>query len=42
MTAALFVAALVIALVDEFRAHGESLTGWAVVLLCLGLLVGRI
>lgn len=38
----LFVVALLLALVDEFRSQGQSLTGWAVVLVCLGLLYGRV
>jgi hypothetical protein len=36
----LFIVALILALIDEFRAHGQSLTGWAVILLALGLLWG--
>ena len=42
MTTAILIAALVIALVDEFVAHGRSLLGWAVVLVCIALLVGRL
>lgn len=38
----LYIVALILALVDEFRAQGQSLTGWAVVLVCLGLLWGNI
>jgi cytochrome c oxidase subunit IV len=38
----LFVVALVLALVDEFRAQGQSLTGWAVVLISIGLLWGKV
>jgi hypothetical protein len=38
----LFVVALILALVDEFRAQGQSLTGWAVVLVCVGLLWGNL
>ena len=38
----LFVIALVLALVDEFRARGQSLTGWAVVLISIGLLWGNL
>jgi hypothetical protein len=34
--------ALILALIDEFRAHGQSLTGWAVVALALIHLIGRI
>jgi hypothetical protein len=37
---ALFIAALVVALVDEFIARGRNLLGWAVVLVCIGLLWG--
>ena len=36
----LFIVALVLALVDELRARGQSLTGWAVVLIAIGLLWG--
>jgi hypothetical protein len=36
----LVVVALILALVDEFRAQGQSLTGWAVVLVCISLLWG--
>ena len=35
-------AALVLALVDEFQHRGTSLTGWAVVLLSIALLIGRV
>jgi hypothetical protein len=38
----LIVVALVLALVDEFRAQGQSLTGWAVVFICAALLIGRL
>lgn len=38
----LTIVALVLALVDEFRARGESLVAWAVVFLCVALLWGRI
>jgi hypothetical protein len=38
----LFIVALILALVDEFRAQGQSLTGWAVVLVCVGLLWGNV
>jgi hypothetical protein len=38
----LFIVALILALVDEFRAQGQSLTGWAVVLICIGLLWGNL
>jgi hypothetical protein len=36
----LFLVALILALVDEGRARAQSLTGWAVVLVCIGLLWG--
>lgn len=39
---ALFLVALVLALVDEFRSRGQSLTGWAVVALAVGLLWGQL
>jgi hypothetical protein len=42
MITAIFLAALIVALVDEFIQHGRSLTGWAVVLLAIGLLWGRL
>jgi hypothetical protein len=35
-----FFVALILALVDEFQARGRSLLGWAVVLVCIGLLWG--
>ena len=38
----LVLVALILALVDEFRARGQSLTGWAVVLVCVSLLWGNI
>jgi hypothetical protein len=38
----LFLVALILALIDEFRARGQSLTGWAVVLICIGLLWGNL
>ena len=39
---ALIVAALILALVDEFQSRGQSLTGWAVVLVCIALLMGKL
>lgn len=36
----LFIVALILAAVDQFRARGQSLTGWAVILVCIGLLYG--
>ena len=38
----LVLVALILALVDEFRAHGENLTGWAVVLVSIALLWGKL
>ena len=38
----LTVVALVLALVDELRAKGQSVLGWAVVFLCVALLWGRL
>lgn len=37
----LYVVALILALIDEFRAQGQSLTAWAVVFLAVGLLWGH-
>lgn len=34
----LFIVALILALVDVVRSRGQSLTSWAVVLVCVGLL----
>jgi hypothetical protein len=42
MPALAFVVALIVALVEEFQAHGRSLIGWAVVLVCIGLLWGSL
>lgn len=42
MTTGLLLAALIVALVDEFIAHGRSLLGWAVVLICVALLAGKL
>ena len=41
VTLILAIIALVLAVIDEFRAQGQSLTGWAVVLLsiCVILMV---
>ena len=36
----LFIVALILAAIDLIRARGNSLTGWAVVLVCIGLLWG--
>ena len=38
----LVVVALILALVDEFRARGQSLTGWAVAFVCIALLWGKL
>ena len=38
----LFVVALILAAVDLFRSRGQSLTSWAVVLVCVGLLWGNV
>ena len=37
---ALYLVALILALVDELRARGQSLAGWAVTFVCVGLLWG--
>jgi hypothetical protein len=42
MATVLYVVALILALIEEFRAQGQSFIGWAVVLICLGLLWGQI
>ena len=39
---ALFIVALVLAIVDEARAQGQSLTDWAVIALSVGLLLERL
>jgi len=38
----LFIVGLILAAIDEVRARGQSLTGWAVILVCIGLLWGRL
>lgn len=35
---ALFFVALILAAIDLVRSRGESLTAWAVVVICIGLL----
>ena len=35
---ALYLVGLILALVDEIIEHGRSLLGWAVVVVCIGLL----
>ena len=39
---ALALVALILALVEEFRDRGQSLIGWAVVLIAIALLWGRL
>ena len=39
---ALIVAALILALFEEFRLRGQSLEGWAVVLISIALLMGKL
>jgi hypothetical protein len=36
----LYVVALILASIDQIRAKGQSLTGWACILLAIGLLWG--
>jgi len=36
----LFIVALILAIVEEFQAQGRSLLGWAVIIVCVGLLWG--
>ena len=38
----LFIVAFILAAIDLIRSEGRSLTGWAVVLVCVGLLWGAI
>ena len=38
----LVIVAAIFALIDEFRAQGQSLTGWAVVFVCAALLWGKL
>jgi hypothetical protein len=42
MTLALIIVGLVLALIEEFRAHGQSLVAWAVVAIAVALLWGRL
>ena len=35
---ALYLAALLLALIDQAIARGRSIVGWAVILVCIGLL----
>jgi hypothetical protein len=39
---ALTIAALIVALIDEFQSAGKSLLGWAVILLAIAFLWGRL
>lgn len=39
MIVALLIAALILALVEEFTARGRSLVGWAAVLIAIAILV---
>lgn len=39
---ALYLAALILALVDEFQTRGQSILGYAVVAMSIGLLWGRL
>lgn len=38
----LFAVALILALVEQFRSHGQSLAVWAIVFVCIGLLWGSL
>lgn len=38
----LVLAALILAGIEEIRAHGEDLIGWAVMLICVALVYGRL
>lgn len=38
----LVVVAFVLACIDQFRENGRSLTGWAVIFICIALLWGSI
>jgi drug/metabolite transporter superfamily protein YnfA len=38
----LIVVAVILALIDEFRAQGRSLVAWAVVFICAALLWGQL
>jgi len=39
---AFYLAALVLALIEEARTQGRDITAWTVALLCVGLLWGRL
>jgi hypothetical protein len=36
----LFIVALILAVIEQIRARGQSLVIWAVILICVGLLWG--
>jgi hypothetical protein len=38
----LFIVALILAIIEEFRVQGQSLVSWAVILIALGLLWGHL
>ena len=38
----LFIVALILAVIDQFRAQGQSLTAWAVICIAVGLLWGHV
>jgi hypothetical protein len=38
----LLIAALILGIVDEFRAQGQSLTAWGVIALAVALLLDRL
>jgi len=40
IVAVFYVVALILAVIEEFRAQGQSLLAWAVILICVGLLWG--
>ena len=37
----LFIVALILAVIEQFRAQGQSLIAWAVILVAVGLLWGN-
>ena len=38
----LFIVALILAIIEEVRARGESLVSWAVIAIAVGLLWGKL
>jgi hypothetical protein len=38
----LFIIAAILAIIEQFRAQGQSLIAWAVIAICVGLLWGHI